>query len=134
VESGLDLPTVTPRDPVPPVETMLDQLEEHLAWSGLTHARILQEKEEQAEPEDSEEGERLEDDLLHDHRIDRVRWPVQFLERAAGIEPASSGWKPGALPLSYARERQRPRADEDTRALMLEEVVGVEPTSKSVPS
>src|SRR4029077_8396202 len=25
------------------------------------------------------------------------------LERAAGVEPASSGWKPAALPLSYAR-------------------------------
>ena len=29
-----------------------------------------------------------------------------LLERAAGIEPASSAWKAEVLPLNYAREKQ----------------------------
>lgn len=35
--------------------------------------------------------------------------PSSCLERAIGIEPTSPGWKPGALPLSYTRNRQSRR-------------------------
>jgi hypothetical protein len=33
------------------------------------------------------------------------------LERAAGIEPASSAWKAEVLPLNYARSIQPPTVD-----------------------
>ena len=38
------------------------------------------------------------------------------MERAAGVEPASSGWKPAALPLSYARIRKSVVSDQPSEA------------------
>lgn len=57
----------------------------------------LQEKQQEPRPEDAEEGERLEDDLLHAPRVGQDGRVVQFfvLERATGIEPVTvslEGW------------------------------------------
>src|SRR5215467_5488004 len=48
---------------------------------------------------------------LKDRRPDPIRRRRETMERAAGIEPASPGWKPGTLPLSYARNRYRVTVD-----------------------
>ncbi len=42
-------------------------------------------------------------------------WPVAVLERATGIEPASSAWKAGVLPLNYARKIWSGRQDSNLR-------------------
>ena len=54
------------------------------------------------------------------------------LERAAGIEPASSAWKAEVLPLNYARLptlRLRPQADDQASNLV--EGEGFEPSKLS---
>ncbi len=40
---------------------------------------------------------------LHEQTASTIATPAQQLERAAGIEPASSAWKAEVLPLNYAR-------------------------------
>jgi hypothetical protein len=46
--------------------------------------------------------------------------PARYLERATGVEPASSAWKAEVLPLNYARRALKIRC--------LVEGVGFEPT------
>lgn len=56
---------------------------------------------------------------------------LNFMERAKGIEPSSLGWKPKALPLSYARERSKVyRAGRQPDPLLVG-MAGFEPTTSA---
>ncbi len=45
-------------------------------------------------------------DLIDSRSLESTLEPSPYLERAAGIEPASSAWKAEVLPLNYARLRE----------------------------
>ena len=48
-------------------------------------------------------GNRTHDLMLTRQLLYRLSYYSVILERMKGIEPSPSGWKPGALPLSYIR-------------------------------